>query len=531
MQPESREPHDLARQLLLRQIDLEARLERVENSVLFRSLRWIGEKTGYSRALRARGAGGIQNYPAWVEQSGWIEPAPAERARHIAAWRHPARISYMAGSSGAAESVSAQPVPADELAQFGDAVTWRKAVCQARGAYSVIVPAGVLLSPLAAYRWGELIEGAAADAVYSDWDHLDSGGRRHTPRFTPEFAPELLRHTAYWGHCFLLRTSLLKELAPDLDPADPAWTHALALRIAESTRAVRRIPEVLWHSTSERAAAEPVAQTQRGEPGQASIIICSRTPSQLRTCLQALGRSDAAQAEVVVVAHESGAGGKLEQIASAHGALAVGYSGQFHFGVMNALGVQRSSRPVIVFLNDDVEPIAPDWLGALLGPLRKKEVAIAGGLLLYPDRSIQHAGVLVGGWPTPSHMGRGQTSSPWWPWLRLTREVAAVTGACLAIPRSVWDDLGGFDRRFPVNYNDVDLCLRARRAGYSVILESAALLYHHEAQTRHAVVTPAERALFCELWTPALASPDPFFNPNLVLQDERIALAQPGRGT
>ena len=493
---------------------MEARLDRVENSVLFRALRWVGKKTGYRGSAATN-----QDYSSWVEQSGWMEPSAEDCARNRAAWRHAPHISYLAGSEQAAEA------PPRETLRFADTGSWQKAVCQAQGDYSVIVPAGVLLSPLAAYRWGELLQDASCDAVYSDWDHVAESGRRHTPRFTPEFSPELLLRTAYWGHCFLLRTSLLKELGPDLDPSDPAWTHSLALRIAETTKAVVRIPEILWHSANVPVAEQPRPDIQAGEPAQASIVICSRTPRLLRRCLQALRRSDAAQAEVVVVAHESGAGARLEQIASAHGARTVRYSGQFHFGVMNELGVQHSSRPAIVFLNDDVEPIAPGWLGALLRPLRKKEVGIAGGLLLYPDDTVQHAGISVGGRPTPSHVGRGQTSSPWWPWLRLTREVAAVTGACLAIRRTVWDELGGFDRRFPINYNDVDLCLRARRSGYSVVLESAALLHHREAQTRATAVTPAERALFASLWTPALASADPFFNPNLALPDERIALA------
>lgn len=545
MQPESNDPRDIARQLLLRQTDLEARLDRVENSVLFRALRWIGKKAGYARGLHERGiAGTNRDYANWVEQSGWMEPSPRECARSMAAWRRPPRISYLVGSPQAAESVSAQTVPPHEMLQFADAEAWQRAVSQAQGDYSVIVPADVLLSPLAAYRWGESLhagsdDAAGCDAIYSDWDHLDASGRRHTPRFTPEFSPKLLLHTAYWGHCFLLRTSLLKRLGPDLDrdlnPSDPEWTHLLALRVAESTKAVARIPEILWHSTNAPVAVEPPARppadTPPGDAAQASIIICSRTPGLLRTCLQALRQGDAAQAEVVVVAHDCGAGGKLEQIASAHGARAVRYSGQFHFGVMNALGVRHSARPVIVLLNDDVEPIAAGWLSALLRPLRTKEVGIAGGLLLYPDDTVQHAGILVGGLPCPSHAGRRQTSSPWWPWLRLTREVAAVTGACLAIRRTIWDELDGFDPRFQTNYNDVDLCLRARRSGYSVILASAALLYHREAQTRATVVTPAERALFCSLWAPAQAAADPFFNPNLALPDERIALAHPCLGT
>jgi GT2 family glycosyltransferase len=396
-------------------------------------------------------------------------------------------------------------------------------VGQAQGEYTVVVPSNVQLSAHAADFWNEFLKGTNCDAAYSDWDHVDAIGHRHTPRFTPEFSPELLRRTAYWGDCFLVRTSLLKEINQDADPAHSVWAHALAQRIAESTKAVVRIPRILWHCTSAPGAIEAVGGRQSGDPAQASIVICTRTPRLLGKCLRALRRSDAAQAEIVVVAHDFPAA----QIASAHGARAVSYSGQFHYGLMNALGARHSTRPAVVFLNDDVAPIAPGWLSALLGPLRSNDVGITGGLLLYPNGSVQHAGISVGGRPVPSHVGRHQTSSLWWPWLRSTREVSAVTGACLAIRRNVWDELEGFDRRFPVNYNDVDLCLRARRAGYSVILESAALLCHREAQTRSTLVAAAERALFTSLWTPELAAADPFFNPNLALPDERIVLANP----
>jgi GT2 family glycosyltransferase len=530
--PDSNDPPELAQQLLLRQAEVEARLYRVEDSLLFRALRWAGRKVGYPR-----GAGERDNsraYANWVEQSGWTAPSAREIAHSAAAWRDQPRISYLTGSADAAASVSAQTVPALETLHFADAGAWTRAVCQAQGDYSVIVPEGARLAPLASYRWGEWLQDTSADAIYSDWDRMDGSGRRHAPAFTPEFSPELLRHSGYWGSCSLVRTSLLKEVGPGLNPAEQGWMHSLALRIAQTTGAVARIPEILWHATSAAESIDHRANTVGGEPGeaeQASIVICTRTPRLLRKCLEALRRSDAAQAEIVVVAHDCGAGAKLEEIATAHGARAVLYSGQFHFGVMNGLGVRHSSRPCVVLLNDDVEPIAPNWLGALLRPLQKKTVGITGGLLLYPDDTVQHAGVSVGGWPSPVHVGRGVSSSPWWPWLRCTREVAAVTGACLALRRTLWEELDGFDRRFPVNYNDVDLCLRARRSGYSVVLESAAVLRHFEAQTRNTAVTPGERALFYSLWTPALASADPFFNPNLSLRDERIALAHPCFGS
>jgi len=108
----------------------------------------------------------------------------------------------------------------------------------------------------------------------------------------------------------------------------------------------------------------------------------------------------------------------------------------------------------------------------------------------------------------------------------MTREVTAVTGACLAVRRAVWDELGGFDLRFPVNYNDIDLCLRAGRAGYRVLLEAQAILLHDEAQTRIPIVRPKERQLFYELWEDAVEVFDPFLSPNLAIPQERIVLAR-----
>jgi GT2 family glycosyltransferase len=501
---------------------MEVRLDRVENSLLFRALRWTAAKLNLRAAVESG-----HDYSDWLEQCGWIEPSPQEQARDVASWRNPPRLTYLAGSSQAAESARAQAASPCEVLEYTDADSWRSVLQRTQGEYSVVMGGRVVLSTLAAYRWGELLQDdPACDAVYSDWDHLAASGERHAPRFTPQLSPELLATAPYWGNCFLLRASLLREFGDGLNPAAPAWMHALSRRVVDSKK-IARIPHILWHSTLAPTPVEQPASATGGDAAQASIVICTRTPKLLDRCLSALRSTDAAQAEIVVVAHDHGTVARLDRIATAHGARAVPYSGQFHFGVMNALGARHSSRPVLVFLNDDVEPISSAWVSALLRPLENDRVGITGGLLLYPDNTIQHAGISVGGRPYPSHLGRRQTSSPWWPWLRITREVAAVTGACLAIRRAVWDELGGFDPRFQVNYNDVDLCLRARRAGYSVILECGAVLHHREAQTRSTIVTPQEKALFTSVWASELAKPDPFLNPNLTLPDERIALAHP----
>ena len=525
MRQEPDEPDEVVRHLLLRQRELEARLARVEDSVIFRMLRWFGRP---ARQWLKRGAAGehaaAAEYARWVQQSVWLRPAPGECARKRAGWRRPVSFSYFLHGSADGPPVH----PSSEILRFEGAESWKRAICQARGEYAAILPSDVVLSPVAEYRWGEALQRTDAEAIYSDWDHINAAGARHAPRFTPELSPALLGGTPYWGNSFLVRTALLRSAGADLDPSGPGWAHVLARRLAESTGAIVRIPEILWHRAG---PVEPIesghAGSLRGDPSQASIVICSRTPRLLENCLRSLRQSDAALAEIIVVVHACGTERRLEEIARSGGARSVRYAGQFHFGFMSALGVEQSTRPVLVFLNDDVEPIGREWLGALLDPLSRGIAGIAGGLLLYPNGTVQHSGISVGMRTAPAHLGRGQMSSPWWPWMRMTREVSAVTGACLAMRRSVWDELDGFDRRFPVNYNDVDLCLRAGRAGYSVVLSGGAVLHHHEGRTRAAVVTSAESTLFSSLWMRSLSSPDPFFSPNLTAPEEAIELAPP----
>jgi GT2 family glycosyltransferase len=191
---------------------------------------------------------------------------------------------------------------------------------------------------------------------------------------------------------------------------------------------------------------------------------------------------------------------------------------------MNAQGVEPSTGDVLCFLNDDVYPVTPHWLERMLAQAARPEIGVVGALLLYPDQSIQHAGVVVDRWH-PAHIGRFQKESALWPWLRMTRDVSAVTGACMVLRRSTWNDVGGFDPRFPVNYNDIDLCLRAAAKGYRIVIEAQAVLTHEEARTRVALVRPEEAERFHQLWGEVTDRPDPFFNPQLSTEDETIALS------
>ena len=162
--------------------------------------------------------------------------------------------------------------------------------------------------------------------------------------------------------------------------------------------------------------------------------------------------------------------------------------------------VQRGARAacsdVLVFLNDDVAPVSEDWLARLCDALGREGIGVAGARLLYPRGSIQHVGMVLGMSDGVGHPGRHLMGSSYWPWIDFSREVSAVTGACLGVRRALFEQLGGFDAAFPVNYNDVDLCLRAREAGCRVVLENGAVLIHREAMTARA---PARRSDCCSI--------------------------------
>jgi GT2 family glycosyltransferase len=195
--------------------------------------------------------------------------------------------------------------------------------------------------------------------------------------------------------------------------------------------------------------------------------------------------------------------------------LRVPYTGPFNFAAMNNLGAGKATGTVLVFLNDDVEPLDSDWLGAMLAHACRREVGAVGAKLVYPSGAIQHAGIVIGIMEGAGHLHRNTFGSANWNWLPFTRNVCAVTGACLAMRKSVFEELGGFDESFPENYNDVDLCLRARQAGYEVIVEPAAVLRHSECQSRQAGVRLEERYTFERRWAAWLERGDPFYSPHL----------------
>jgi len=289
---------------------------------------------------------------------------------------------------------------------------------------------------------------------------------------------------------------------------------------------VRHVPRVLYHRADSASNLTSVDRPSDRAPADAkiSLIICSRQPQQVRECLEAVQATRALPLEIVVVHHlDDGDGEEMRLCVQHFGGQCIPYRGAFDFARMNNLAAAKATAPYLLFMNDDVLVRQSGWDHAMAAALARAEIGIAGAVLHYPDGAIQHAGVVVGMGDAAGHCGRFQTCSGLWPWLRMSRDVSAVTGALFGIRADVFRQMSGFDEIFPVNYNDVDLCLRVRRAGLRVVCLSVGEVTHRESQTRIGGTRYHEREALYERWAGVLASPDEFYSMHLA-PTERIAL-------
>ena len=164
----------------------------------------------------------------------------------------------------------------------------------------------------------------------------------------------------------------------------------------------------------------------------------------------------------------------------------VNFGGEFNYPLVNSFGVEAAEGDYLLFLNNDTEMIRPDGLLQLLGPCMRSEVGCVGALLLYPDETIQHAGVILGYGGIAGHAFQGMKygENGYFSRIICQSDLSAVTAACMMIRKSVYEKVGGFDPVFKVAFNDIDLCLRIRREGLLVVYNPQALFYHYESQSR-----------------------------------------------
>jgi GT2 family glycosyltransferase len=202
-----------------------------------------------------------------------------------------------------------------------------------------------------------------------------------------------------------------------------------------------------------------------------------------------------------------------------HPVRVVPFDGPFNFSRANNLGVEHAEGEFVVFLNNDAEVETPEWLEAMVGLAEQDGAGAVGPQLLYPNGTVQHAGVVLGIRGTADHIMRGfpRDVDGYAGSLSCTREVSAVTGACLLMRRGLFFEVGGFDVHFATHYQDVDLCLRIAQSGRRNLYTPRAVLFHHESATRGTFYDHVDRALLLDAWGEAIARGDPYYNPSLSL--------------
>ncbi len=375
--------------------------------------------------------------------------------------------------------------------------------------------------------------------VFTDEDVEDASGRHH-PRFKPGFSPD---RPSDLGALSIVRRDLLDPASlpdPAIDPAVHAARHLAPAQI-------RHIPVVALHraraprpSEPNIGAGAPIALPQ--PPPPVTVVVLTKDhPDLLAACTAGLlERTDYPALEILLVDNGTTDAEALTLLAALDARDRVRVlrrPGPFNFAALNNDAARTVPGGVLLLLNNDVEIVRPDWLSEMVAQLARPGVGIVGARLLYPDRTVQHAGILLGPGGTATHVGRGaaETETGYLGQLTGVRDFSAVTGACLAIEVETWNRLGGMDERFAVTWNDVDLCLRTRRAGLRVVWTPRATLIHAESVTRGLESEDAakllrfrqEQALMLAEWGDAFEH-DPFLNPNLLALDSgRLVLSRP----
>ena len=440
----------------------------------------------------------------------------------------------------------------------------------ATGDYVGFLHAGDVLSPEALFEVAVLLNRRVdADIIYSDEDVIDDDGLRDVPYFKPDWSPELLLSRMYIGDLCVYRRSLLDDVARSSSEADASLTYDLALRATERSDRIYHIPRVLYHRRSNsghvRETASDVrilseALERRGEagriavsprcpktyiaryeivrPGRISIIVPTRDHGDdVDRCLTSIFSHDAASdLEVLLVDNGSTDRESLASFARwperDPRVRVVRDGAPFNFSALNNRAVRLTSGSYIIFLNNDTEVLTDEWIPALIEQAQRPSIAGVGGRLLFPDRTVQHAGVVlgIGGVAGHSHRFAEHDATGYHCAIESVCNYSALTAACLMVRRSVFDEVGGFDESLTIAFNDVDLCLKFRERGYRNVYLPHVVLRHAESKTRGHDVgfvkntrSVREQLLMKERWGAVLEN-DPYYNPNLTRRSEDYAV-------
>jgi GT2 family glycosyltransferase len=420
-----------------------------------------------------------------------------------------------------------------------------------------------------------LLANPEGDYVYTDEDKIDRAGRHTGPFFKPDWSPERMRTQMYTCHLSVFRRSLVEEVG-GFDPEfEGSQDWDLVLRATERARAVIHVPRVLYHwrmlETSAAGggeAAKPYAfeagrraiQAQcdrlgiearaerdpddagvyhlrpalRREPPVSIVIPTGGTVREVRYervvlvshCVRSIVESSTYGNYEIVCVVDAGTDPalltKLRGIAGERLRL-VEYDQPFSFSAKINAGAAASEGEHLLLLNDDIEVATPDWIERMVMYSQIPEVGAVGGRLVIEDGRLQHVGVRFRhGLPGHPYHGFNGDFAGYANNVRVAGNCLAVTAACLMTRRELFERVGGLSGEFPVNYNDVDYCLKLHRDGKRSVYDPDLRMYHFESSSRSSAVEQWEKELFRERWLPFTAV-DPYSNPNLRLEMPRLS--------
>jgi ADP-heptose:LPS heptosyltransferase/GT2 family glycosyltransferase len=386
-----------------------------------------------------------------------------------------------------------------------------------------------------------------ADLLYADEVRLSPASREREPFHKPDFSPDLLLSANYIGRPWFASTALLGRSGVTTRDLLQAGEYDAVLRCAEQAAHVHHVPSLLCQrgvtqidDAELEAAALTRAATRRGIAGE---VLVGAAPGTWR-----LRRMQAVTGKVSIIIPTCAARGFIEncikslrertayrnfeivcldnipdnQVAwkiwlQQNADVVVPMPDAFNWSHFNNRGVEAATGEYLLFLNDDVEVIQPDWLDALLEHVQRPEVAVVGPQLLYPDNKVQHAGMFLATRGTARHAFRfSAADEPGYFGLALTqRNVIAVTGACMLMRRGIHQALGGFEEAHEIINNDLDFCLRAHRTGKLIVYTPYASLLHHEAASRDRLGDVFDLGHFEARWNTLFSAGDPYFSPRL----------------
>lgn len=420
------------------------------------------------------------------------------------------------------------------------------------------------------------------DFIYSDEDKITTTGRRTEPFFKPEWSPDLLLSMNYTCHLSVFRKDVIDRIGGLRQGYEGAQDYDLTLRVAESIPSgnIHHVPKILYHwrkipgSTSERFAnksyadeaarsaiedhlsnnSEPASVSYGIFPGtyrvkreirlreKVSIIIPFRDQADvLKKCVESVLRKTLYEnIEIILVDNQSTkpeTAEYLTHVSSLPQVKVIQFDAPFNFSAINNFAVSKAEGKYVLFLNNDTEVLSEGWLDAMLEHAQRDEIGVVGAKLLYPNDTLQHAGVVMG-------MGIAGHAFKYFPaettgyfsFPGVIRNYSAVTGACALLRKDLFELVGGFDEKnLAVAYNDVDLCLKLLKKGYRNIYTPYAVLYHYESLSRGSdedlkhsnpekfARVVSERRYMSQKWHEYIEG-DPYYSPNLTRMREDFGI-------